>query len=111
MDNSRDELGSGGQKEEVPQQEIDTSTTDYQVSTEPIPGSSILVDTSPVDEQQMEVEPSEHMKEVQEPILEQIHTVGSLGNTLTWGEQQIPEPVDEVTDIQAIAYDRRENPS
>jgi hypothetical protein len=29
-----------------------------------------------------------------------------VGNTLTWGEQQIPEPVDEVADIQAIAYDR-----
>jgi hypothetical protein len=57
-DSSKDELGSGGQKEEVQQQEIDTSTTDYQVSTEPTPGSSILVDTSPTDEQQMEVEPS-----------------------------------------------------
>jgi hypothetical protein len=30
MDNLRDELGSGGQKEEVTQQEIDTSTADYQ---------------------------------------------------------------------------------
>jgi hypothetical protein len=30
-----------------------------------------------------------------------------LGNTLTWGEQQIPEPVDEVTDIQGITYDRK----
>jgi hypothetical protein len=29
MDNSRDDLGSGGQKYEFPQQEIDTSTTDY----------------------------------------------------------------------------------
>jgi hypothetical protein len=47
------------------------------------------------------------MKEVQEPILEQIHTTGSLGNTLTWGEQQIPEPVDEVVDIQVITYDRK----
>jgi hypothetical protein len=76
----------------VQQQEIDTSTTDHQVSTEPITDSSILVDTSPADEHQMEVEPSEHMKEVHEPVLEQIHTTGSLGNTLTWGEQQIPEP-------------------
>jgi hypothetical protein len=55
----------------------------------------------------MKVEPSRHMEEVQEPILEQIHTTGSLGNTLTWGEQQIPEPVDEVVDIQAITYDRK----
>jgi hypothetical protein len=55
--------------------------------------------------------PSEHMKEVQEPSLEHIYTVGSLGNMLTWGDQQIPEPMDEVVDIQAISYDRRGNPS
>jgi hypothetical protein len=29
MDSSRDELGVGGQKEEIPQQEIDISTTDF----------------------------------------------------------------------------------
>jgi hypothetical protein len=29
-----------------------------------------------------------------------------LGNTLTWGDQ-IPKPIDEVSDIQAIAYDRK----
>jgi hypothetical protein len=33
--------------------------------------------------------------------------VGTLGNTLTWGEKQIPEPLDEVVDIQSIAYDRK----
>jgi hypothetical protein len=77
IDSLRDELGSGGQKEEVPQQEIGTSTVDYQVSTGPIPDSSILVDASPSDAQQMEVEPSGHMEEVQEPILEQIHTSGA----------------------------------
>jgi hypothetical protein len=82
-DNSRDELGSYGQKEEVQKQEIDTSTTDDQVSTEPTPGSSSLANASPTDEQQMEVEPSEHMKQVQEPTVEQIHTARSLGNTLT----------------------------
>jgi hypothetical protein len=56
---------------------------------------------------QPEVEPLGHVEEVQEPILEQIYIVGSLGNNLTWGEQQIPEPIDEVIDIQAIAYDRK----
>jgi hypothetical protein len=55
----------------------------------------------------MKFKPSIHMEELQEPILEQIHTVESLGNTLTWGEQQIPEHVDEVVDIQAIVYDRK----
>jgi hypothetical protein len=66
-----------------------------------------LVDTSTSNEKQMEVEPSGHMEEAQEPILEQIHTAGSIGNTLTWGEQQIPEPVDKVSDIQAITYDQK----
>jgi hypothetical protein len=49
----------------------------------------------------------EHREEVQEPSLEQIYTIGSLGNMLTWGDQQIPEPMDEVADIHAIAYDRK----
>jgi hypothetical protein len=26
---------------------------------------------------------------------------------LTWGDQQIPKPVDEIVDIHAIAYDRK----
>jgi hypothetical protein len=30
-----------------------------------------------------------------------------LGNTLTWGEKQIPELVNEVIDIQAITYDQK----
>ena len=47
------------------------------------------------------------MEEVQEPILEHIYIVGSLRNTLTWGEQQIPKHVDEVVDIQEITFDRK----
>jgi hypothetical protein len=31
----------------------------------------------------------------------------NLGNTLTRGDQQIPESVDEVADIHAIAYDQK----
>jgi hypothetical protein len=54
-----------------------------------------------------EVGPSKHRDEVQEPSLEQVYTIRSLGNTLTWGDQRIPEPVDEVSDIQAIAYDQK----
>jgi hypothetical protein len=69
MGRSRYNLGSGGQKEEFPQQEIGRSKTDYQVSTKPTPGASVLVDTSPADEKQMEAKPSRHMGEVQEPIL------------------------------------------
>jgi hypothetical protein len=47
------------------------------------------------------------MEEVQEPSLQQIYTVESMGNMLTWGEQQILEPMDEFTNIQAISYDRK----
>jgi hypothetical protein len=93
------------EKEEAPQQKIDISTTDYQVSTEPTPDASISTGTQPPDEKQIEVRPSEHMEEVQEPSLEQIYIIGSLRNMLTWGDQQIPEPVDEVVDIHAITYD------
>jgi hypothetical protein len=70
MDSSRDELGLGGHKEETPQQEINISTTNFQVSTEPAPSSLFLVDTLLVDEKQMKFEPSGHMEEAQEPILE-----------------------------------------
>jgi hypothetical protein len=45
------------------------------------------------------------MEEVQEHNLEQIYTIKSLGNMLTWGDQQIPEPMDEVSNIHAITYD------
>jgi hypothetical protein len=33
--------------------------------------------------------------------------VVSLGNNLTWGDQQIPDPVDEVVDIYVISYDQK----
>jgi hypothetical protein len=62
VDSPKDEPGSGEHKEEVPQQEIDISTTDYQVSTEPTPNASILAGTLPPDEKQPEVELSEHTK-------------------------------------------------
>jgi hypothetical protein len=68
-----------------------------------------LASTLPLDEKQPEAQLLGHTEEVQEPSLEHIYTVESLGNTLTWGEKQIPEPVDEVIDIQAIAYDRKMN--
>jgi hypothetical protein len=105
VDSPKDDLGSGKQEEEVPQREIDISIANYQVSTEPTPDASISVSTLPPDEQQPEVEPSKHTEEVQEPGLEQIYIVGSLGNMLTCGDQKILEPVDEVVDIQAISYD------
>jgi len=61
-DKSKGEIGSGGKKEEFKQSKIDTSTFDHKLSTKHITDSSILIDTSPVDEHHMEVEPSRHMK-------------------------------------------------
>jgi hypothetical protein len=104
-DSLRDEPGSGEQKEESPQQEIDISTADFQVSTEPTLDASISTGTQPPNEKQIEVGTSEHREKVQEPCLEQIYTIESLGNMITWGDEQIPEPVDEVIDIHAIIYD------
>jgi hypothetical protein len=47
------------------------------------------------------------MEEIQEPNLEQIYTIGSLGNMPIWEDLQIPEPVDEVSDIRSIFYDHK----
>jgi hypothetical protein len=33
--------------------------------------------------------------------------VGILDNTLSYGDQQIPEPVDEIVDIQELSYERK----
>jgi hypothetical protein len=49
-DSLKDEPGSGEQKEEAPQQEIDVSMTDDQVSTEPTPDASISIGTQLPDE-------------------------------------------------------------
>jgi hypothetical protein len=81
--------------------------TDYQVSTEPTLDASISIGTQLPYEKKTKFEPLEHMEEVQEPNLEKIYTIKSLGNILMWGDQQIPKPVDEVANIHAIAYDRK----
>jgi hypothetical protein len=75
------------------------------VSIDPTPDASVSTGTQPPDGKQPKAGASEHMEEVQEPILEQIYIVGSLGNMLTWGDQQIPKPLDEVINIHAISYD------
>jgi hypothetical protein len=106
-DSLKDKSEPDEPKEGSPQKEIDVSTVDEQVSIESIPDTSISLDTQIPDKRQTEVGPSEHNEEVQEPDIEQIYTTRSLGNTLTWGDQQIPEPVDEVADIYAITYDRK----
>jgi len=78
-----------------------------QVSVDSIPDTSILIGDQNTDEWKTEAEPSEHNEEVQEPNLKQVYTIWGLGNTLTWGDHQIPEHVDEVADIYVIVYDQR----
>jgi hypothetical protein len=104
-DSPKDEPGTDEQKEEAPRQEIDISTIDYQVSTEHTPDASTSIGTQLPDEKKIEAGPSEHKEKVQEPSFEQIYTIESLRNMLTWGDQQIPELIDEVADIHAIGYD------
>jgi len=50
VDSSKDKPELGEQKEEVPQQKIDNSTVNYQVSTELTLDDSISVSTLPSDE-------------------------------------------------------------
>jgi hypothetical protein len=59
------------------------------------------------DERQVEAGSTKQSEEVREPTPEKIYTMGSLRNNLTWGDQQIPEPVDEVADIYAISYNQK----
>jgi hypothetical protein len=70
VDSPNDEIGSREQREEVPHQEIDISTTNYQVITEPTPDALISPKTLPPAEKEPEVRPSEHKEEVQEPSIE-----------------------------------------
>jgi hypothetical protein len=87
--------------------EISSFVTNKQVSYKFVPNVTILLNTQTPDERQVEVKSSRHTEEVQEPDLEQVYTIGSLGNILTWGDQQIPELVDKVAYIYAISYDRK----
>lgn len=82
-DSPKDELGSDEPKEGAPQQEIGVSMANDQISIEPTLDASISIGTQTPDERQTEVGPSEHREEVREPSLEQVYTIGSLGNTLT----------------------------
>jgi hypothetical protein len=96
-------------KKESPRKEINGSMANKKVSHELVPDIYILPINIILDEQQEEVSPTRHNKEVQEPNIQKIYTAGSLGNTLTWGDQQIPELVDEVAYIYANSYDQKRN--
>ena len=111
-DNSKNNLGAGEQEEEMQQPEIDISTTELLANVDPSPTSLARKKTSSADEDQQKEKSPEHTgtsptKELKEPAMEYLYTVRSLVSTLSWGDQQIPEPVDEVVDIQEISYDKK----
>jgi hypothetical protein len=60
------------------------------------------VPQKPLIDKEQGLEPT--LKREREPAMEHLYTVGILGNTLSWGDQQIPEPIDEFVDIHAISY-------
>ena len=39
--------------------------------------------------------------------MEHLYMEGGLGNTLSWGDQQIPKPIEEAVDIHDNSYDRK----
>jgi hypothetical protein len=92
-----------------PQKEIRISMVNKQVSNESVPNISILPNTQIPDRRQVGVGPTRYSEEVRESNLEQIYTTNSLRNKLTWGDQQIREPIDKVTNIYAISYDQKRN--
>jgi hypothetical protein len=79
---------------------------------DPLPTSPCRIKILLADEEKQKAKSPKHIensppKELREPAIEQLYKVGSLGNTLPWGDQQILEPVDEVPDIHEISYDRK----
>jgi hypothetical protein len=42
-----------------------------------------------------------------DPIMDQVHTPSSLENVLSWAYHPILEPLEEVTDLESIAYNCR----
>jgi hypothetical protein len=72
-----------------PQKEVNDSTDHEQVSIGYFLDVSISLDTQIPNKRQAEAKSSEYNEKVQEHDLEQVYTAENLGNTLTWGDQQI----------------------
>jgi hypothetical protein len=47
------------------------------------------------------------MEKGKEPTMEHFYMSWILGSTLSWGDQQIVEPVGEVANVQDISYDKK----
>jgi len=94
------------------QPEIDISMVEPPTNVDPLPTSPSRTKIPATDELQQEAKSLEHTKvspakELREPAMEHLYMAGSLGSTLSWGDQHILEPVDEIVDIHAISYDRK----
>jgi hypothetical protein len=91
-DNSKNDLGVGEQEEEIHQLEIDISMNEPPTNVNPLPTYPSRTKTPPSDEYQKEAKSPEHTKvspakELREPAMDHLYTTGSLGCTLSWGDQ------------------------
>jgi hypothetical protein len=79
--------------------------TDDQVSTEPTPDASIPISTQLPDERQTEANLQNRGRKFKNPVLNKYIPSRVWGIHSPGGINKFPNPVDEVADIHAIAYD------
>jgi hypothetical protein len=48
-------------------------------------------------------------EKTQDPISEHFYTLGSVSNILSWGDHPIPQPVEEVADLEFSPMTERED--
>jgi hypothetical protein len=109
-DSSKNDLDTSEQEKGTRQPKINIPMTELSANIDPSPTSPSRIKTPSTDEEKQKAKSPEHRgnspaKELREPYMEHLYTMGSLGNTLLWGDQQILELVDEIVDIQVIAYE------
>jgi hypothetical protein len=103
-DSSKNDLDIGEQGEGMGQPEINIPMAKLSANIDPSPTSPSRINTLSSDEEKQKSKSLERTgnspaKELREPTMEHLYMGGSLGNNLPWGDQQIPELVDEVIDI------------
>jgi hypothetical protein len=50
---------------------------------------------------------SQPREKIKETTIEKFHIPGCLRNILSWGDQLVPQPIDEVVNLDSLAYDRK----
>jgi hypothetical protein len=111
-DNSKNDLDSSEQIEGMGQPKIDISMAYLPANVNPSPASPSRTKTPSTDEDHQEANSPGHTgiylsRKLREPTMEHLYMIGCLGNTMSQGDKHIPEPVDEVTNIKEIYYDRK----